>query len=172
MLLERVVWLYGCGTNLALDAVAMRLRAFLPAALLLLACSTSSVGSPTPTDPTPVVVGTLGLLVERFLIRRLYGRSIDDPLLLTFALSLIMVETVRLVWGRIGLALDPPAAPPRARPAGFFSPVSGSAAAWQIGRQVVQRPGCPLPAVRLLSKHCLGLGAPALPHQPRHHIPG
>ena len=59
---------------------------------------------------TPVLVGALGIVVERVLIRRLYGRSIDDPLLLTFALSLVMVETVRLVWGRIGLALDPPAA--------------------------------------------------------------
>jgi branched-chain amino acid transport system permease protein len=57
---------------------------------------------------TPLLVGTLGILVERLLIRRLYGRSIDDPLLLTFALSLVMVEAVRLVWGRIGLALDPP----------------------------------------------------------------
>lgn len=73
---------------------------------------------------TPVVIGTLGLLVERFLIRRLYGRSIDDPLLLTFALSLIMVETVRLVWGRIGLALDPPAALAGAADLGFmFFPV-------------------------------------------------
>ena len=39
----------------------------------------------------PLVVGSLGLLVERFLIRRLYGRSPDDPLLLTFGLSLAMV---------------------------------------------------------------------------------
>jgi branched-chain amino acid transport system permease protein len=57
---------------------------------------------------TPVLVAGLGIVVERCLIRRLYGRSIDDPLLLTFALSLVMVETVRLGWGRIGLALDPP----------------------------------------------------------------
>src|SRR5262245_6354530 len=32
----------------------------------------------------PLMVGTVGLLIERFLIRRLYGRSPDDPLLLTF----------------------------------------------------------------------------------------
>jgi branched-chain amino acid transport system permease protein len=56
----------------------------------------------------PLMVGTLGLLIERFLIRRLYGRSPDDPLLLTFALSLILVEAVRLVWGKIGLTFDPP----------------------------------------------------------------
>ena len=58
----------------------------------------------------PLLVGTLGLLIERFLIRRLYGRSPDDPLLLTFGLSLIIVEAVRMIWGKIGLTLDPPKA--------------------------------------------------------------
>jgi branched-chain amino acid transport system permease protein len=56
----------------------------------------------------PLMVGCLGLLIERFLIRRLYGRSPDDPLLLTFGLSLILIETVRLLWGKIGLTLSPP----------------------------------------------------------------
>jgi len=56
----------------------------------------------------PLMVGGLGLLTERFLIRRLYGRSPDDPLLLTFGLSLILVEAVRLIWGKIGRTLDPP----------------------------------------------------------------
>jgi branched-chain amino acid transport system permease protein len=58
----------------------------------------------------PLLVGALGLLVERFLIRRLYGRSPDDPLLLTFGLSLVIVESARLIWGKIGLTLDPPRA--------------------------------------------------------------
>ena len=56
----------------------------------------------------PLMVGALGLVIERFLIRRLYGRSPDDPLLLTFGLSLIIVEAARLIWGKIGLTLDPP----------------------------------------------------------------
>ena len=56
----------------------------------------------------PLMVGVLGLGVERFLIRRLYGRSVDDTLLLTFGLSLVLVETVRLIWGKIGLQFDPP----------------------------------------------------------------
>ncbi len=42
----------------------------------------------------PLLVGALGFGIERFLVRPLYGRSIDDPLLLTFGLSLVMVETV------------------------------------------------------------------------------
>jgi branched-chain amino acid transport system permease protein len=56
----------------------------------------------------PLVVGTLGLLIQRFLIRRLYGRSPDDPLLLTFGLSLVLVEAVKVVWGKVGLTVDPP----------------------------------------------------------------
>src|SRR5882724_3513165 len=58
----------------------------------------------------PVLVGAFGLVVERFLIRPLYGRSPDDPLLLTFGLSLVLVEVARLVWGKIGVTLDPPPA--------------------------------------------------------------
>ena len=56
----------------------------------------------------PLVVGTLGLLIERLLIRRLYGRSPDDPLLLTFGLSLVIVEAVKVIWGKVGLTVDPP----------------------------------------------------------------
>jgi branched-chain amino acid transport system permease protein len=69
----------------------------------------------------PLMVGALGLLMERFLIRRLYGRSPDDPLLLTFGLSLILVEGVKLVWGKIGLTLDPPRALSGAVYLGFMS---------------------------------------------------
>src|SRR5882762_10456650 len=37
----------------------------------------------------PLLVGAFGLLMERFLVRPLYGRSIDDPLLLTIGLTLV-----------------------------------------------------------------------------------
>ncbi|HZP36524.1 MAG TPA: branched-chain amino acid ABC transporter permease [Methylomirabilota bacterium] len=69
----------------------------------------------------PLMVGALGLLMERFLIRRLYGRSPDDPLLLTFGLSLILVEGVKVVWGKIGLTLDPPRALAGAVDLGFMA---------------------------------------------------
>jgi branched-chain amino acid transport system permease protein len=69
----------------------------------------------------PLMVGALGLLIERFLIRRLYGRSPDDPLLLTFGLSLILVEGVKVLWGKIGLTLDPPRALAGAVNLGFMS---------------------------------------------------
>jgi branched-chain amino acid transport system permease protein len=58
----------------------------------------------------PLLVGVVGLVIERVLVRPLYGRHIDDPLLLTFGLSLVIVEGVRMMWGKIGLTLDPPPA--------------------------------------------------------------
>ena len=56
----------------------------------------------------PVLVGLLGMLVERFLVRRLYGRGIDYPLLLTFGLAYMMVELVRILFGTTGLSFDTP----------------------------------------------------------------
>src|SRR3970282_246168 len=56
----------------------------------------------------PLMVGTFGLLIERFLIRRLFGRGPYDPLLPPFGLSLVLIETAKIIWGKIGLTLDPP----------------------------------------------------------------
>jgi branched-chain amino acid transport system permease protein len=56
----------------------------------------------------PLIVGGLGLAVERVLIRPLYRRGIDYPLLLTFGLSYIIVETVRIVFGKAGYPFDTP----------------------------------------------------------------
>src|SRR6201990_178930 len=55
-----------------------------------------------------LIVGTIGLVVERFLIRPLYGRGIDYPLLLTFGLSYVMVELVRIAFGKSGYPFDTP----------------------------------------------------------------
>ncbi len=56
----------------------------------------------------PLLVGGLGLLVERFLIRPLYGRGIDYPLLLTYGLSYLLVEGVRVVAGPQDLPFEMP----------------------------------------------------------------
>jgi len=56
----------------------------------------------------PLAVGLFGMLVERLLIRRLYRRGIDYPLLLTFGLSYVMVELVRIAFGKIGYPFDTP----------------------------------------------------------------
>lgn len=58
----------------------------------------------------PLIVGLMGLGVERFLIRPLYGRSIDDPILLTFGLGYILIEGVRILFGTDGISFSTPAA--------------------------------------------------------------
>jgi branched-chain amino acid transport system permease protein len=57
----------------------------------------------------PLAVGSLGLLTERFLVRPLYGRGIDYPLLLTFGLSYVLVEIVRMLFGVEGMPTSTPA---------------------------------------------------------------
>jgi len=57
----------------------------------------------------PVMVGVIGLLIEKGLVRPLYGRrSADDSLLITFGCSLVIVDLVRLIWGKRGVEFDPP----------------------------------------------------------------
>ena len=58
---------------------------------------------------TPIAVGVIGLLCERFLVRPLYGRGIDYPLLLTFGLSYVLVEAMRVIFGIDGLPTSTPA---------------------------------------------------------------
>ena len=58
---------------------------------------------------TPLATGAVGLLVERFLVRPLYGRGIDYPLLLTFGLSYVLIEAMRTVFGIEGLETSVPA---------------------------------------------------------------
>jgi branched-chain amino acid transport system permease protein len=58
----------------------------------------------------PISVGAVGLAVERGLIRPLYGRSEYDTLLLTFGLSFVIVELVKLRFGKFGQPFSPPPA--------------------------------------------------------------
>lgn len=51
----------------------------------------------------PIITGGIGLVTERFLIRPLYGRGIDYPLLLTFGLSYVLIEIMRVTFGIEGL---------------------------------------------------------------------
>ena len=56
----------------------------------------------------PLAVAGVGMLCERWLIRPLYGRGIDYPLLLTFGLAYMMVEGIRIVFGKAGLPFETP----------------------------------------------------------------
>ncbi|WP_433171525.1 branched-chain amino acid ABC transporter permease [Actinoallomurus sp. CA-150999] len=47
----------------------------------------------------PVIVGVLGVLTERLLIRRLYGKRIEGTLLATFGLSLVLQQGATLLAG-------------------------------------------------------------------------
>ncbi|NQW80252.1 MAG: branched-chain amino acid ABC transporter permease [Polaromonas sp.] len=57
----------------------------------------------------PLVVGAIGLVAERFLVRPLYGRGIDYPLLLTFGLSYVLIDVVRALFGIEGVQSSTPA---------------------------------------------------------------
>ena len=57
----------------------------------------------------PLATGAIGLVCERFLVRPLYGRGIDYPLLLTFGLSYVMVDVMRASFGIEGMPSSTPA---------------------------------------------------------------
>jgi urea transport system permease protein len=55
----------------------------------------------------PLVVGAIGLVVERVVIRHLYGRMIDT-MLATWGLSLLMVGLVTLIFGNTAVSVTAP----------------------------------------------------------------
>ena len=57
---------------------------------------------------SPVIVGGIGMLAERLLIRRLYDKEPLISLIVTFALALLIEATVRLIYGGIGQPFSPP----------------------------------------------------------------
>jgi branched-chain amino acid transport system permease protein len=57
----------------------------------------------------PLLVGAIGMLCERVLVRPLYGRGIDYPLLLTFGLGLMLLDGVSMIAGTEGVPFDTPA---------------------------------------------------------------
>ena len=56
----------------------------------------------------PLGVAILAVLIDRFLLRYIYSRDIGDSLLLTFALLLIINESVRMIWGSGIQVVQPP----------------------------------------------------------------
>src|ERR1041385_2529113 len=56
--------------------------------------------------PAPVVL--IGIATEILLLRRLYGRSHMDQVLLTFGLTFVFFDIVQSVWGRTVRSLAPP----------------------------------------------------------------
>jgi branched-chain amino acid transport system permease protein len=56
---------------------------------------------------SPLVVGLIGLIVERVVVRHLYGRMIDT-MLATWGLSLLMVGLVTLIFGNTAVSVPAP----------------------------------------------------------------
>src|SRR5882724_2078018 len=55
----------------------------------------------------PVVVGLIGLVVERLIVRFLYGRMIDT-MLATWGLSLLLIGLVTLIFGNTAVSVPAP----------------------------------------------------------------
>lgn len=56
-----------------------------------------------------VVTGLIGLVLERLLMRRLYGRDHLAQVLATFAIVLIANDLIKLIWGPAPMSLNLPA---------------------------------------------------------------
>jgi len=56
----------------------------------------------------PLVIGVLGIGIEVGLLKRLYRRPLLDQVILTFGLSFMVAELVKIVWGTNELVLQPP----------------------------------------------------------------
>jgi branched-chain amino acid transport system permease protein len=59
---------------------------------------------------SPVAVALLGILFERFLLRRFYTADPILSLLVTFGLALVAEQAIRMVWGAAPLAFSMPQA--------------------------------------------------------------
>lgn len=57
---------------------------------------------------SPLLVGVVGMVVERLLIRQLYDKEPLISLIITFALALMIEALLRLVYGGIGLPFSAP----------------------------------------------------------------
>jgi branched-subunit amino acid ABC-type transport system permease component len=56
----------------------------------------------------PILVGLIGAAVERGLLHRLYARGHLDQVLLTFGLTFVFSDIVRIAWGTDVFSLPPP----------------------------------------------------------------
>jgi len=57
----------------------------------------------------PFLVGILGLGIERFAVRRIYSKDPLFGLLMTLGLAMAFEEMIRIIWGKAGQSLAPPA---------------------------------------------------------------
>jgi branched-chain amino acid transport system permease protein len=58
----------------------------------------------------PLLTGLLGIMIERFALRRLHRQGQLAELLFSFGLAAVMLETVQLIWGKLALPYQIPLA--------------------------------------------------------------
>ena len=68
----------------------------------------------------PLLVGGIGLLIEKFLVRRIYGKDPLFGLLMTLGLAMAIEEVIRIVWGKTGQSLPPPELVAGPKTIGYF----------------------------------------------------
>lgn len=56
----------------------------------------------------PVFTGLCGMLMERFLLRRLYGYGAVGELILTMGVSFLIIGLVKIIWGTASLPVNVP----------------------------------------------------------------
>jgi branched-chain amino acid transport system permease protein len=56
----------------------------------------------------PLLVAGVAVLIERFLLRNVYGRDVSFQLLLTFGVMLFLDDGIRLIWGPAYHVVNPP----------------------------------------------------------------
>jgi len=69
---------------------------------------------------SPVAVGLLGILFERFLLRRFYAADPILSLLVTFGLAMVVEQLIRIIWGASPIPVSMPASMKGAIIAGDF----------------------------------------------------
>jgi branched-chain amino acid transport system permease protein len=82
---------YSIGVYVLITCIPLMHGHFIPAALLAI-----------------LAVIPISYVIERFVIRRLYGESLDYTFIATFAITLIGVDTIKWVWGVNPLPLSAP----------------------------------------------------------------
>jgi branched-chain amino acid transport system permease protein len=68
----------------------------------------------------PLFVMLVGIAMERVVIRHFYGRPLEDQLLVTFGLGIVLVETVRFFFGSLSHSVPVPSPLAGITPLGFM----------------------------------------------------
>ena len=82
---------YSIGVYVLITCIPWIKGSFIPAAIIAI-----------------LAVIPISYVIERYVIRRLYGESLDYTFIATFAITLMGVDTIKWVWGVNPLPLSPP----------------------------------------------------------------